>query len=200
MTIAGFYLIMSYGINALSPVIAGKFQVTTTAIKLVPLLLMAVGGTIYGLSSGMTVENFTTVVQETDSVSSALFTAVVATAFAYEGWIIATSINAELRDAKKNLPRALLGGTILIVIIYITYYIGLAGAVSNETMMAGGEAAAKMAFETIFSSVAGTLIFVLIVISCLGTLNGLMLGCTRGLYSIAVRKRGPRPEIFTQVD
>ena len=200
MTIAGFYLIMSYGINALSPVIAGKFQVTTTAIKLVPLLLMAVGGTIYGLSSGMTVENFTTVVQETDSVSSALFTAVVATAFAYEGWIIATSINAELRDAKKNLPRALLGGTILIVIIYITYYIGLAGAVSNETMMAGGEAAAKMAFETIFSSVAGTLIFVLIVISCLGTLNGLMLGCTRGLYSIKKKKRGPRPEIFTQVD
>ena len=200
MTISGFYLIMSYGINALSPVIAGKFQVTTTAIKLVPLLLMAVGGTIYGLSSGMTVENFTTVVQETDSVSSALFTAVVATSFAYEGWIIATSINAELRYAKKNLPRALLGGTILIVIIYIVYYIGLAGAVSNETMMAGGEAAAKMAFETIFSSVAGTLIFVLIVVSCLGTLNGLMLGCTRGLYSIAVRKRGPRPEIFNQVD
>ena len=39
-----------------------------------------------------------------------LFTAVVGTCFAYEGWICATSINAELKDSKKNLPRALMFG------------------------------------------------------------------------------------------
>ena len=42
MTIACFYLIASYAINALSPVLAGKFQVSTTIIKLIPLMLMAV--------------------------------------------------------------------------------------------------------------------------------------------------------------
>ena len=92
MTIAGFYLIASYALNALSPVLAGKFQVTTTAIKMIPLALMAVVGTVVGLGNGMTVRNFTTVVTEVNT-STALFTAVVATAFAYEGWIIATSIN-----------------------------------------------------------------------------------------------------------
>ncbi len=199
MTIAALYLIGSYALNALSPVLAGKFQVSTTIIKLVPLALMAIVGTIAGISSGMTINNFTTVVEEV-STANALFTAVVATAFAYEGWIIATSINAELKDAKRNLPLALVAGTFIIMLVYILYYVGLAGAVPNEVMMAGGEAAAKLAFQTIFSTVGGSLIFVFVIISCLGTLNGLMLGCTRGLYSVAARGFGPKPKVFSQVD
>ncbi len=199
MTIAGFYLIASYALNALSPVLAGKFQVTTTAIKMIPLALMAVVGTVVGLGSGMTVRNFTTVVTEVNT-STALFTAVVATAFAYEGWIIATSINAELHDSKKNLPKALVGGTFIVMATYILYYVGLAGAVTNETMMANGQESAKLAFETIFGTFAGTLIFVFVIISCLGTLNGLMLACTRGMYSLAARGEGVRPDIYRQID
>ena len=199
MALAGFYLVLSYGINALSPIIAGKFQVTTTVIKLIPLLLMAVIGTAVGLKSGMIIENFTTVVEEV-STSGALFTAVVATAFAYEGWIVATSINSELKDSKRNLPKALVLGSIVVVSVYILYYIGLAGGISNEVMMSGGETAAKMAFERIFSSAGGTILFVFVVISCLGTLNGLMLGCTRGMYCLAARNKGPAPKIFNQID
>jgi Amino acid transporters len=199
MTIACLYLIASYALNALSPVLAGKFQVCTTIIKLIPLILMAVVGTFVGISNGMTVYNFTTVVKEV-SASNGLFTAVVATSFAYEGWIIATSINAELKDAKRNLPLALVAGTFITMTIYILYYIGLAGAVTNKVMMAGGEAGAKLAFQTIFSSAGGSLIFVFVIISCLGTLNGLMLGCTRGIYSVAARGFGPKSNVFKQVD
>ncbi|MGH4052016.1 MAG: APC family permease [Clostridium sp.] len=199
MTIASLFLIGSYALNALSPVLAGKFQVSTTIIKLIPLILMAIIGTIVGIHSGMTMVNFTTVVEKVNT-ANALFTAVVATAFAYEGWIIATSINAELRDAKKTLPLALVAGTFIIMAVYILYYIGLAGAVSNEVMMKGGESGAKLAFQKIFSSAGGTLVFVFVIISCLGTLNGLMLGCTRGIYSLAARGLGPNPKIFKQVD
>lgn len=199
MTIACLYLIGSYAVNALSPVLAGKFQVSTTVIKLIPLFLMAVAGTIAGISNGMTVYNFTTVVTPVNT-ANALFTAVVAASFAYEGWIIATSINAELKNARRNLPLALVAGAFIVMAVYIFYYIGLAGAVTNKVMMAGGEAGAKLAFQTIFSKAGGSLIFVFVIISCLGTLNGLMLGCTRGLYSIAVRGFGPRPDVFGQVD
>ncbi len=199
MAIACFYLIASYAINSLSPIIAGKFQVSTTIIKLIPLLLMAVIGTIVGLSNGLIIENFTTVAKEV-STGNALFTAVVATSFAYEGWIIATSINAELKDSKRNLPKALVLGTFIVMSVYILYYIGLAGGVSNATIMEGGEAGAKIAFEGIFSKAGGTILFVFVVISCLGTLNGLMLGCTRGMYSLAARNQGPKASIFKQVD
>ena len=199
MVIAAFYLMAIYALNALSPVLAGRFQVTTTVIKLIPLILMAVVGTVVGLSSGLTVENFSRVA---DSVSAGggLFASIVAVAFAYEGWIIATSINAEIRDSKKNLPRALIFGALIVVAVYIFYYIGLAGAVPTTALMESGEAGAKMAFQNIFGQVAGTLIFVFIIISCLGTLNGLMLGCTRSLYSLAARGEGPCPKKFAQVD
>ncbi|MBQ7362929.1 MAG: APC family permease, partial [Clostridia bacterium] len=36
--------------------------------------------------------------------------------------------------------------------------------------------------------------------SCLGTLNGLMLGCCRGIYSLSVRGEGFSPEVFSQID
>ncbi|GAB6111909.1 APC family permease [Desulfomicrobium salsuginis] len=199
MTIAGFYLVASYALNALSPVLAGKFQVTATVIKLIPLALMAVVGTVYGMGNGMIMRNFTTVVTEVEP-TVALFTAVVATAFAYEGWIIATSINAELKDSKRNLPIALVAGTFGVMLVYILYYVGLAGAVTNETLMAGGQEGAKLAFETVFSNLGGTLVFVFVIISCLGTLNGLMLGCTRGIYSIAARGEGPAVAMFRQID
>ncbi len=197
--LTALYLIGSFALNSLSPILSGKFQVSTTFVKLIPLLLMAIAGTIYGLTKGHTIENFTTVVNEIPT-SSAIFKAVCATCFAYEGWIIATSINAEIKDAKKNLPKALIIGAFIIVAIYVLYYIGLAGAVPNAEMMANGQAGAKNAFAAVFGNVMGTGIFVFVIVSCLGTLNGLMLGCSRGLYSLASRGRGPSPKVFNMVD
>jgi APA family basic amino acid/polyamine antiporter len=203
MVIAGFFLVASFALNTLSPVLAGKFQVSTTVIKMIPLLMMAVIGTIKGLSSGLLIQNFTEVAipaSELGGKGYMLFTAVCATSFAYEGWVIATSINSEIKDAKKNLPRALVIGTLIVMATYILYYVGLAGAVENAVMMEGGESGARIAFASVFSNVAGTLLFVFIVISCLGTLNGLMVASVRGMYSIAARGNGPKPEVLKQVD
>lgn len=199
MTLAGFLLVFSYAINALSPKFAGKFQVGSTIIKLIPISLMAIIGSVVGLVNGTLTQNFTTVVTEAvgGTMGSGLFAAVVATVFAYEGWIVATSINAELKNPKKNLPLALIIGAFIVVVAYILYYIGVAGGASNEVLMVEG---ATTAFRNIFGSVGGTLLNICIVISCLGTLNGLMVGATRGMYAIAERGQGPKPELFAQVD
>ena len=198
MTIAAFFLIGCYALNTLSAKLAGRFQVTTTVIKMIPLLLMAVIGTIAGLRSGMLVQNFNTAT--TAGEGGSLMAAAVSVAFAYEGWVLATSINAELKDAKKNLPIALVGGAFIVVLTYVLYYIGLSGAVTTAEMMASGQAAAKHAFQTIFGGFAGTLIFVLVVISCLGTLNGLILSGCRSFYALGIRGEGPRPDMMKQVD
>ena len=52
MVLACLFLVGSYAVNALSPILAGKFQVATTVIKLIPLLLMGIVGTIVGLFPG----------------------------------------------------------------------------------------------------------------------------------------------------
>lgn len=197
--LAGFYMIIVYTINSLAPVLSGKFQVSTTIIKLIPLLLMAIVGLIKGIISGQTVENFIGVTTDI-AVSNPLLTSIVATAFAYEGWIVATTINSELRDSKKNLPKALFFGTITIVVIYVIYFIGLSGIMPSNEFMAGGESAVKLAFSKALGNFAGNALFIFVIISCIGTLNGCMIGCTRGLYSLSVRKMGPKYKMFSQVD
>ena len=193
MTIAAFFLCLDFVLNALSPRIAGKFQVSTTVIKMIPLVLMAVAGTVVGLTNGTLAQNFATAGTATVSTGKGLMQSVVAVAFAYEGWILATSINAELKDAKRNLPKALVLGAFIVVVTYILYYIGLSGAVTTDELMKSGQAAAKMAFQRIFGTAAGAGVFVLIVISCLGTLNGLTLSNCRSFYALAARGNGPKP-------
>lgn len=197
--IAIFYLVAIYAMNVLSPKIAGRFQVSTTIIKLIPLGLVAIVGIISGLSSGQTITNFTQVMAS-DAVANPLLTSIVATAFAYEGWIVATSLNAEIKDSKKNLPKALLMGTTIVVVVYVLYFIGINGALPVADLMKGGEEAVKLAYSTLLGNAAGSLLFVFVVISCIGTLNGVMLGCSRGLYSLAARNMGPNSEIMSQVD
>ena len=192
-----FYMVCAYVVNALSPKLTGKFQVATTVIKLIPLGLMAVVGIIYGLANGMLAENFSTPAIGYEVNGNPLFTAVCATAFAYEGWIIATSINAELKDAKRNLPKALLIGGLIIVSTYILYYIGVAGGATNQELCDSG---ATTAFINVFGNILGNILNLFIAISCMGTMNGLMLGCCRGPYSLAARGEGPRPALFSQVD
>lgn len=199
MVLSGFLLICSYAINAFSPKLSGRFQVSATVIKLIPIGLMAIVGSIVGLVNGTLTQNFAGTVTEAigGSAGSGLFAAIVATVFAYEGWIVATSINAELKNPKKNLPLALVIGAFIVVIAYILYTLGVAGGASTEVLINDG---ATTAFKNIFGSIGGTLLNICIVISCLGTLNGLMVAETRGMYAIAVRGKGPKPAMFSQVD
>ncbi len=193
-----FYLIMSYVINTLAPKIAGYFQTTTTVIKLIPLFLMAIVGVIVGIFSRdqLLVQNFAAgAIVEVEG--SPLFAAVCATSFAYDGWIVVTTINSELKNAKKTLPLALILGGGIIMAVYILYYVGVTGGATVEVLMADG---ATTAFTNIFGGFLGNILNLFIAISCLGTMNGLMLGCTRGLYSIASRGEGPNHETFSQVD
>ena len=214
MTLACFYLCGSFALNTLSSKLAGKFQVYTTLIKLIPLLLMAVAGTIYGATRGVIFENMGNVIETVTNESGEvvdrlvqarpagldfgmLISGVCTSVFAYEGWVIATSINSELKDSKKNLPRALVLGTIIVVAVYMLYYLGISGSIPTKDLLEHG---ASLAFIERFGPVAGTVLTGFIAISCLGTLNGLTLGCGRGFYSLAARGQGPKAKFMSKID
>lgn len=198
MALTSFFLIASYTLNTFSPKLAGKFQVSATIIKLIPIVLMATVGTVVGISNGTLTSNFASSVGElTSGTSGGLFSAIVATIFAYDGWVVATSINAELKNPKKNLPIALMIGSLIVVAAYVLYYIGVAGGASIEVLINDG---ATIAFSNVFGVVGGTILNICIVISCLGTLNGLMVATTRAMYALASRNEGPDPVMFSQID
>ena len=201
LLITASYLTLSFLLNVISPKLSGKFQVSTTAIKLIPLLVMAIVGTVVGISNGQTLENLTVDTVALTETTGSFFGAVVAFAFAYEGWIIATCINAELHDAKKTLPRALIIGTFIVIAVYIAYFIGISSVLSTKEIMAAGDTLPKIAFTKLFggNAVFGTIAYVFIIISCLGTMNGVMIGNCRGLYSLAARNQGPAPKKLAKI-
>ena len=196
IALGAFYLCAVYAMNILSPKLAGKFEVSATVIKLIPLAVIVVVGTAAGLINGQTVEAFASSAKTAGDFTS-IFSGIAAAAFAYEGWSIATSINAELKNPKRNLPIALVVGTIIIMAVYILYSIGLTGGASVDVLIEDGSPAA---FKNLFGNIGGTVMNVFVVISCLGTLNGLMLACTRSFYSIAVRECGPQPKMFASIE
>ena len=186
-------------INYLSPIISAKFQVSATVIKLIPILVIAVAGLFASLFVGEGFGIVNAFSNPAEGYAINFGEAVKKTAFAYEGWVCATSINAELKDSKKNLPRALVFGTIAILAFYIIYYISLSAFLGNaQTIIQDGNAPIAV-FEGIMGKVGGILFTVFIMISCLGTVNGVAMSCCRGMYTMSCRGQGIAPEKFSKL-
>ncbi len=200
ITLALVYLVLAYFINAIAPRVAGKFQISSTAVKLVPIAFIAVVGTVAGLINGTLLSNFDTSSDvgsiNSPAASTGLFPAICSTIFAYEGWIVATAINSEIKDSKRNLPIALCVGTLVIVTAYTLYNVGILGLADIVDVTNNGTAVAF----SFFGGTVASIINVFVVVSCLGTLNGLMLGCCRGVYSLSARREGIAPDVFCQID
>ena len=200
ITLALFYMVLISFLNTIAPKLAGKFQVSSTAVKLIPIVFIGVIGMIIGLFNGKLGANLDVAavgsINSDPTVSTGLFPAICGTIFAYEGWVVATTINSEVKNSKRNLPIALCVGTFIIVAAYTLYNIGILGLAGIGEITVGGTQVAFSYFGTVMSKIIG----MFIVISCLGTLNGLMLGCCRGIYSLAARDEGIAPDVFKQVD
>ena len=75
------------------------------------------------------------------------------------------------------------------------------GVLSAEEIVSAGDDLPRRAFSALFGSpIFGNIVYVFVVVSCIGTMNGLMLATTRGMYSIAVRGDGPMPQVFSRVN
>jgi APA family basic amino acid/polyamine antiporter len=110
--------------------------------------------------------------------------ALVPILFTYGGWQSANYLGEEIVDAKRNLPTALVAGTIAVVVIYLTVNVvflramGLTGLAATETPAA--DAASRMfgARGDVFMSAA-------IAISTFGFLDLSILAPTRVYYAMA---------------
>lgn len=196
--LAAVYMIGIYVMNVISPKLAGHFQVSTTFIKVVPLILMGIVGLIFGFANGYTTENLTFVVAAETAVSNPLFYAILSTVFAYAGSEEVLMMSSEIKNREKNLPLAIVIGSVIIIAIYVIYTIGVFGAIDAATLSTPGGVTA--AFQNVFGSAFGNILTVFVIISCLGAMNSAMMAGSRGFYALAIRGKGPNPEYVMQVD
>ncbi|MGN8981261.1 APC family permease [Enterococcus villorum] len=175
-------------INLLGSKIGGAFQSITLVCKLIPLFVIV----LFGLfrSGGVDFQLFPIVAGKDLSFFSALGAGLLATMFAYDGWIHVGNIAGELKKPAKDLPKAISMGIIGIMIVYLLVNAVFLKTASIEGISGNSNAASEVA-TMIFGGFGGKLVTIGILISVYGTINGYTLTGMRLPYVMAQENRLP---------
>lgn len=189
--IGAIVLIYMYLSNVLSAKLAGYFQNIATVIKVIPLILIAVIGLAFGDADAVVLS------EVTNMHSLGWISAITPIAFSFDGWIVATSIGHEMKRPEKDLSRALIIAPLFILILYILYFVGISNFLGPDVVMQMGDAHVNLAANKIFGPMGAKIIIIFVIISILGTVNGLAIGHTRMPYSLSIRGMFPNYKKFS---
>ncbi|MGM9903503.1 amino acid permease [Enterococcus sp. 10A9_DIV0425] len=182
-------------INLLGSKAGGMFQSITLVCKLVPLALIV----LFGLMRQGNVSVSLFPVQVGEAVSgnfaAALGAGLLATMFAYDGWIHIGNIAGELKKPARDLPRAIAGGILGIMVVYLFVQFAFLRTLDMSSL-AGNQNAAMDVARNIFGGMGGKLVTIGILISVYGTINGYTMTGMRLPYTMGLEKQLP---FFTQL-
>ena len=182
-------MIIIYAINILSIKMGGYIQNLSTIIKLIPLLVVAVIGVFWGVSNPELPEGIELVSKS--NVGFSWLAALTPIAFAYDGWIIATSITNEVKNPKKNMPRALVIGPLVVLGVYLLYFLGITNMLSSEYIMSTGNVAVNKVGNLLLGRNGDKIILIFVIISIVGVVNGITLGSLRMPQALASKNMIP---------
>ncbi len=182
-------------LNIIGSSLGGKVQTVATIGKMIPLILIIVFGFIKGQSS----EVLNPFVGDGVNASNALGQVLIATLFAYDGWINVGAISGEMKSPEKDLPRAIVGGLSLVMAVYIIINIAYLWVVPASEL-ATVTSPATLVATRLFGNIGGKVITVGILISVFGTLNGYLLTGSRIPYTLAEMGTLPASKTLLKVN
>lgn len=118
--------------------------------------------------------------------------ALVPILFSYGGWQSANLVAEETRDPRRTLPRALVAGTVLVILVYVAVNFVYLRALGREGLAATSTPAAE-AVRRLFGSGADRFVAAAIAISTFGFLDLSFLAPTRISYAMARDGLFPSP-------
>ena len=111
----------------------------------------------------------------------------VAVAWAFDGWNNVNFVAGEIKNPQKNLPRALMIGTLGVTVLYVIInYIYMYALPMKEII--GVERIAEQAAGALFGTSTAALISAAVIISTFGAINGSILVGPRVYYAMAKDK------------
>jgi len=123
--------------------------------------------------------------------------AMVAVLWAYDGWIEITYVGGEVKDPGRNLPRSIVLATLIAVALYCLVTASFSYVLSPSRLAASPLVASDAAQVTLGRAGAG-LVAVAIMISTLGSNNGIVLTAARIPYAMA--RDGLLPRALARVN
>ncbi|MFL2478759.1 MAG: APC family permease [Verrucomicrobiales bacterium] len=154
---AAIMLIAVTSVHLLKLKVGGAFQIIMTALKFGLVLLLAVCGITMGDAGSWDFAPGPFEVEKNIILSSTFAVALFYVNYAFAGWNAATYVAGEIKNPSKNIPRALLVGTISVLLLYLL--INIAFIVSTpKSEMVGKEEVGLIAARYIFGQSGGNLI------------------------------------------
>lgn len=184
--------IMLYSLHYVSTKVAGIFQNMATIIKLIPIFLSIIAALIFANPDFSVLNSYS-------PTTASWIAAIGPIAFTYDGWIIATNLSHEIKDSQRNLRLALIIGPIFILLAYVLYFVSISLILGPQTIMQSGTEYVYILATYILGDFGAKIFLAFIVVSILGTLNGLVLGSSRGIYALGKNKLIPNGEKLTTI-
>jgi amino acid transporter len=162
----------------------GAFIVSTaTWAKFAALALLAGAAFVLGGSHGATPANLTTGTGAPLAIGS-MGLAVVSILWAYDGWADLSFASGEVKDPSRNLPKAIILGTVAIIAIYLAanaayLYVNPVAKVAASRLVAADTMLA------LFGQAGVVLVSIFVMISSFSSLNGSMLASPRVFFAMA---------------
>jgi len=154
-----------------------------TWMKFAALAVLVVASFVLGSSHGAAVSHLTTSTGESVALS-AMGLALVSILWAYDGWADLSFAAGEVKDPSRNLPRAIILGTVAIIVLYVLtnlayLYVSPIDAVARSPLVAADTMLA------LFGRVGVALVSIFVMISSFSSLNGSMLASPRVFFAMA---------------
>ena len=172
---------------------AGRFQILTVALKLVPLLgVIGLAALVLGQGTGE-IRPFVASEIDTGQLSGAA----ALTLFALLGFECASVAAGKVENPAVNVPRATLWGTALTGLVYLLVCSAVA-LMLPEAVAAASPAPLATFVETYWNTGTGQLLSLFAIVSCVGAVNGWVL--LQGELPRSMAERGILPAWFAATD
>jgi APA family basic amino acid/polyamine antiporter len=160
--------------------VGGNVQVGVTIVKVGLIALLIIVGLTF---SGGTTANFGTSIPAAGGVAG-FFAALVAALWAYDGWNNVSMVSSEIKNPQKNLPLALVFGTLAVMAIYILANLAYFYVLPASGVAGSDRVAAEM-MRRVWGAGGANAVSVAAMISIFAALNGSILTGSRVPYAMA---------------
>jgi APA family basic amino acid/polyamine antiporter len=168
--------------NIVGVQLGALFAGISTIAKFGALTLLVFASFLMGGGVGGSFDNFASTGAAVDAGVFGL--ALISVMWAYDGFADLTFASGEVKDPQRNLPRAIIIGTLLIIAIYLTanaayLYINPIGVMAKSRLISADT------MGTLFGQAGVSFVSVIVMISTFGSLMGSMLASPRIFFAMA---------------
>jgi len=180
--VAAAAIVLTAGFNYVGLKWGSLVQNLTTLAKTGALFLIIVLALALGLPQ--TGGHFTPAIPEGSFTPVSFGLALVSVLWVYDGWADVTFVGGEVKDPERNLPRVLIYGTLIIIVLYLLANIAYlavlpVGEIRRSSLVAADVADRLMGVSGVAFVAAA------VMVSTFGTLNGSVMTGSRVLFAMA---------------